>query len=99
MARWYVLGFTMDDVVACWQDARLASECVRVWNVGGRPSGFEVLQVSGDDGYLYTWYVSDVAAGVLDTHGVAWRSFLIGEAEAAPVGAQTPLVGASSPKR
>ena len=90
MTRWFVLGFTSEDVVACWQDVRLAGECVRALNAAGRPSEFRVLQSSGDGDYLFTWFVNELAARVLDTHEVTWRSFIIGEAAASPAGARSP---------
>jgi hypothetical protein len=94
MNHWLVLGFTPDDVVVCWQDARLASACVHALNAAGRPSEFRIFQSSGDGDYLLTWYVNETAARVLDTHAVPWRSFIIGEAAASPAGARSPLADA-----
>ena len=91
MTQWFILGFTPDDVVTGWQDARLASECMRALNAAGKPCEFRILQSSGDDDHLFVWFVNEVAARVLDTHGVAWRSFLIGQAAESPPGARSPL--------
>jgi hypothetical protein len=91
--QWFILGFTADDVVLAWQDARLASECVRALNAAGKPREFRILQSSGDDEHLFVWFVNEAAARVLDTHGVAWRSFLIGQAAESPPGARSPLRG------
>ena len=91
MKRWFKLGFTTDDIVGCWQDARLASECVRALRAAGRPPEFRILQSSGDGDYLVVWFVNEIAASVLDTHSVPWRSFIIGEAAVSPAGARSPL--------
>lgn len=92
MKRWFKLGFTTDDIVGSWQDARLAGACVRALRAAGRPPEFRILQSGGDGDYLVHWFVNEIAARVLDTHGVAWRSFLIGEAAGSPSGARSPLV-------
>src|SRR3954470_10191101 len=91
MTRWFVLGFTPDDVIGGAQDARLASECVRALRAAGRPPEFQIVQSSGDGEYLFTWFVNAIAARTLDTHAVSWRSFIICEAAAAPSGARSML--------
>jgi hypothetical protein len=96
VTQWFVLGFTVDDVVARFQDARLACDCVRALDAAGKPPEFKILQSSGDGDYLFTWFVNEIAAGVLDTHHVPWRSFIIGEAAASPAGARNPLVKAAA---
>ena len=96
---WSVLGFTLEDVVGGGQDARLASECVRALHAAGRPPEFQIVQGSGDGDYLVTWFVNEIAARVLDTHAVAWRSFIICSAAAAPAGARSPLLDAAVDKQ
>lgn len=91
MAPWHVLGFTADDVVVRWQDARLAAACVEALNAAGRPAGFQILRGGAQGDYLITWYVNEVAARVLDAFGVAWRAFLVGEATSSPAGARSAL--------
>ena len=88
---WYVLGFTDEDLVGAWQDARLAEECVRAWRAAGQPADFEILQAPGDAEHLTLWFVNATAARLLDEHGVAWRPFLVGEREAPPDGAARAL--------
>ena len=95
---WFVLGFTVDHVVASWQDVRLAGECVRALHAAGKPPEFRVLQGSGDGDYLFFWFVNESAALVLDEHQVSWRPFVIGEADAAPDGARSPLVDSAKPR-
>lgn len=82
--RWFVLGFSAEDVIVAWQDARLASQFVRAWRAAGRPADFEVKQTSGDGHHLIHWWVSGPAARVLDAHGVDWRRFVIAEKNVAP---------------
>jgi hypothetical protein len=94
--RWFVLGFTVDDVVGGWQDARLASECVRALRAAGRPAEFRILQTNGDGDHLFLWFVNDFAARVLDAHAVPWRPFLVGEAAESPAGGRSPLTDAGA---
>jgi hypothetical protein len=94
--KWFVLGFSYDDVVTCWQDSRLAQECVRAWQSAGCPPDFAVLQASGEGLHMTFWYVSEPAARVLDAQHVAWRSFLVGERPAPPEAARDALVGVKS---
>jgi hypothetical protein len=91
---WYVLGFTPDDVVATWQDSRLAHDFVRAWEADGRPAGFRVLQGGGEGIHLVHWYVDEAAVLLFDRHGVDWRRFLVGERAAPPAEARDALVRA-----
>lgn len=85
--RWFVLGFTADDVVACGQDARLASACAEALATAGRPLGFELYQGSGEGEHLIYWYASEAAAALLDRQGIDWRRFIVEERGAVPAGA------------
>jgi hypothetical protein len=90
--RWFVLGFTADEIVGCWQDSRLAGECVRAWQAEGKPTDFSILQsTSGDGEHMLLWFVNEVAARLLDVHTVGWRDFLISERAEVPAGAHNPL--------
>ena len=91
-STWFVLGFTPDDVIACWQDSRLARECVRAWQDAGRPADFAVLQAPGEDEHMFTWYVNEAAALLLDSHKIDWRRFLVGVCTAPPPGARSALI-------
>ena len=94
--RWYVLGFTPDAVVGAWQDARLAQACFEAWEEAGRPALFTILQAPGEGPYLVHWFLDEPTARVLDTRGVSWRSFLIGE-RAQPPRAAHRVLGDGSP--
>jgi hypothetical protein len=94
--QWFVLGFTLDDVVGSWQDARLASECMRALQAAGHPPEFRILQIGGDGDHLFLWFINEFAARVLDAHDVRWRPFLIGEAAEPPPGARSPLTDAAA---
>jgi hypothetical protein len=89
--KWFVLGFTDEDLVGAWQDARLAEECVRAWRDAGRPADFRVLQAAGEGDHMTVWFVNAASAAVLDAHDVPWRRFVIGERDAPPPGASDAL--------
>ncbi len=84
MAHWFVLGFTVDDVVGAWQDWRLARQCVGALTAAQRPLGVGILEGGGAGEHLVYWYVSDDVAMVLDDRGVPWRRFLVGDVAAPP---------------
>lgn len=88
--KWYQLGFTTDEVVDAFQDARLAEECVMAWRRAGRPP-FAVSAAPGDATHLIHWFVDEATARVLDTERVHWRSFLIGECAGPPPDALSPI--------
>jgi hypothetical protein len=88
---WFVLGFTPDDIIACWQDSRLAGECIRTWQAAGRPAGFTILQAPGEGEHLFVWFVNESAARLLDAQKVGWRRFLVGECAEPPHGARNVL--------
>jgi hypothetical protein len=94
-ARWFVLGFTDDQVVGAWQDWRLARDCVRAWEAAGRPHPFEVLQMAGTGPHFLRWFVHEAAARILDDQGVSWREFLTGECATPPSGARDALIFAA----
>lgn len=84
MSKWFVLGFTGDDIVGAWQDARLATACAEAWMEAGCPDDFAVLQGAGEGQYMMHWYLSEKSARLLDDHRVEWRGFLIGERAGPP---------------
>jgi hypothetical protein len=77
--RWYVLGFSADEVVGAFQDVRLAHTCHQACKTAGLTSGNHVMQGSGEGDHLVYWFVSGEAAHVLDAAGVQWRDRIIGE--------------------
>jgi hypothetical protein len=79
---WVVLGFSSDDIVMAWQDARLATACAGA----GAPAD-EIVQDAGDGDVFIRWYVGPRAAAALDRHGADWRRFAIGVVDAPPPGA------------
>ncbi|HEX6839495.1 MAG TPA: hypothetical protein VF334_23120 [Polyangia bacterium] len=87
MAHWFVLGFSVDDVVGAWQDWRLARQCVGVLTAADRPLTAGILESAGAGEHLIYWYVDEEVAGVLDEGGVPWRRFLVGDVDAPPEGA------------
>jgi hypothetical protein len=87
VARWFILGFTADDVVTMEQDVRLARECVGV----GAPETLGILHGPGDGEHMIYWYVDDAAAAFLDERNVHWRRFVIGERADDPVEAHPVL--------
>jgi hypothetical protein len=89
--RWSVVGFTSDDVIVCFQDARLAEASIRAWRRAGRPAGFRILEAGGGGPHLTYWFLSPDAARVLDQEGVDWRRFLVGEEAAPPANAHDVL--------
>lgn len=89
--RWFMLGFTSDDVVVASQDSRLALECGRLWEASGRPAGFRILQAAGEGEHLIHWFVDEATAEVLDRENVGWRRFLLGERAAVPPDARDVL--------
>jgi hypothetical protein len=89
--KWFVLGFTSDDVITAGQDSRLACECVKAWQAAGRPPEFEILQTPGEGGYFFSWFVSESSAELLDHHQVPWRRFLVGHCPAPPANARQAL--------
>ncbi len=91
MARWFVLGFSVDDVVGAWQDWRLARQCVAALAAAERAPSSDILESAGAGEHLTYWYVSDEIASVLDGGGVPWRRFLVGEVAAPPAGAVRQL--------
>ncbi len=90
MAHWFVLGFSVDDVVGAWQDWRLARQCVGALTAARR-SLAGILEGAGAGEHLVYWYVSDDVAEVLDDGGVPWRRFLVGDVAAPPAGASRHL--------
>jgi hypothetical protein len=95
----FKLGFTDEDVTGGWQHWRLATECGSAFESEGLPASFGVLEAAGEGRYLVEWFIKPEAALVLDKHQVAWRRFLIGQAETAPRGAYPPMMPATSEQR
>ena len=89
--RWHVLGFTADQVVGAWQDARLAHACMIAWQEEGRPLGFRILQAPGEGPYLVYWFLGPDVARLLDAREVPWRDFLVGERMGLPRAAREVL--------
>jgi hypothetical protein len=87
VTRWFILGFTADDVVTMEQDVRLARECVRA----GAPATLDIRQGPGGGEHLLYWYVNEPAAAILDAHDVDWRRFVIGERPDEPADAHPVL--------
>lgn len=88
---WYVLGFDYDDVVGCWQDWRLARECVDALRASGSRPGDGILEGAGQGQHLTYWYVSDEMARFLDGSRVGWRRFVVGLVAAPPASATRQL--------
>jgi hypothetical protein len=88
--RWFILGFTADDVVGGWQDSRLAEASVNAWRAAGRPDRFDIREAPGSGPHLTHWFVSEEAALILDGAPGSWRRFLIGEG--APPAAARPVL-------
>jgi hypothetical protein len=82
--RWFVLGFTADEVVGAFQDARLAHSCHQACSTAGLTAGTHVLQGSGEGDHLVYWFISGEAARVLDAAGIQWRNRVIGHRAAPP---------------
>ena len=89
--RWFVLGFSVDDIVGGWQDWRLARQCVEALVAAHRAPSVGVLESAGAGEHLTYWYVRDDVAAVLDAAGVPWRRFLVGEVAAPPAVATRQL--------
>ncbi len=87
---WFRLGFTFDEIVDAFQDARLAEECVEAWRRAGRPP-IAVYEAPGDGLHLSHWFLDGATARLLDEQGVHWRTFLIGSCAGPPPGAYQPL--------
>jgi hypothetical protein len=79
MTGWYLLGFTADAVAGAQQHVRMAEACFNAWRAAGRPTGFRICETSGEGEYILHWFVSAVAAAVLDAQRVPWRDFVIGQ--------------------
>jgi hypothetical protein len=77
---WFVLGFTIDDVVGGGQDRRLAEEVGRAWQAAGGPALPQVVHGAGRPPHVSYWYVSPGTADVLDQLEVDWRRFVVGRA-------------------
>ena len=98
-AHWFILGFTADDVVSCWQDEHLAAECLAAWRRAGRPDSFELYQSGGDGEYMIRWFMGDAAASVLDAQKVSWREFVVGECNVLPTATRPVLADDGVPQR
>jgi hypothetical protein len=91
-ARWFVLGFTCDDVVGAGQDWRLAEQCFRAWKAAGSPADFKILEAPAGAGvHVLNWFVNDVAMRVLDQEVLGWRDRVVGSLAAPPSNASDAL--------
>src|SRR5258706_16380243 len=86
-ADWFVVGFTVDEVVSGGQDSRLAHECIGAWRTAGCPTTFRVLESIGHGDHILEWFVNAPAPVVLDAPGVKWRGRIIREASNPPADA------------
>ena len=84
---WHILGFTSDDIIGAWQDARLAEACAEAWRSVGEPPGFVAWGVPGEGEHLIHWYLASAVTDALDRRGVAWRQFRLGQRTSVPPGA------------
>ena len=89
--RWYVLGFTSDEIITAEQDARLAREVVRVWTAAGQPEGFAIWQTAGEGEHFIYWFLDEPSARFLDAHRIGWRRFLVDERARGPAQAYDAL--------
>jgi len=89
-SKWYVIGFTPDDIIMAGQDSRLALSCHEASKKCR--ARFDILQAAGDGEHLVYWFISDDTAQALDKESVSWRQFFVRECDAPPEGAFSVLV-------
>ncbi len=93
MSRWHVIGFTSDEIVCAYQDARMADECVTAWHSAGSSSACRIVEAVGEGEHLIHWFVNDEAAAMLDARGVQWHERIIAERAELPAEHQDLLDG------
>lgn len=88
MSRWFVIGFTADDIVGGGQDVRLAAAYARARQGTEEPVDARIVQAPGDRDHVLVWFVDEAAARILDAAGIEWRRFVVGECAAPPSSAR-----------
>ncbi len=85
--KWFVVGFTFDDIVVSWRGSELGRALLDAWRTTGCPAGVEILQTSGESEYLIYWFLSQGAVRLLNDRDIEWRTFFLGECAQPPDGA------------
>ena len=89
MNDWAVVGFTLDQVVWWRAHENFAKQCAALWEAGGRPVEFQLLEKRGHDSNMLSWFVSPLAVQLLDTQGQEWREYVCGTTRTPPADSVT----------